>query len=52
MQALIVAISLWLISTINSSEIQIEKTTILEEDHIVQLNEEKSCISLELLECF
>ena len=50
MQALIVAISLYLFSSINSNETQIENTTILEEDHIVQLNEEKSCTSLQLLE--
>ena len=50
MQALIVAISLYLFSSTNSNETQIENTTILEEDHIVELAEVKSCTSLELLE--
>ena len=50
MQALIIAISLYLFSSINSSEIPIENTTILEEDHIVQLAEVKSCTSIDLLE--
>lgn len=50
MQALIVAISLYFFSSINSNETQIENVTILEEDHIVQLAEVKSCTSLELLE--
>ncbi len=50
MQALIVAISLYLFSSTNSNETQIENITILEEDHIVQLAEVKFCTSLELLE--
>ena len=50
MQALIVAISLYLFSSINSSEIQIENIITSEENHIEQFNEVKFCTSVELLE--